>query len=136
MMFLIRMAFWLGLVLALLPSFVSSPSPPAATHADFSPLEAASAATATVSDMRQFCTRQPDACAVGAQAVTAFGQRAQTGAKMVYDFVVGKLREGDVSAKFAAPAGRPSQQTLTPTDLAPTWRGPAPHKEARAGGDA
>jgi len=135
MMFLIRMAFWLGLVLALLPSIVSSRAPPVATQAELSPLEAASAATATVSDMRQFCTRQPEACAVGTQAVTAFSQRAQTGAKIVYDFVIGKLRESDAGGR-SAPPSRPSQHTLTPSDLMPAWRGPIPHKESRTNGAA
>jgi len=29
------------------------------------------------------------------------------------------------------PPARPSQHTLTPADLAPSWQGPQPHREAR-----
>ncbi len=49
--------------------------------------DAVVAAGAAVSDMSSFCDRQPEACVVGAQAAVAIGQRAQAGAKMVYDFV-------------------------------------------------
>jgi hypothetical protein len=135
MRFLFRMVFWLGLVLALLPSFAPSASPPATSQTEFSPLEAASAATATVSDMRQFCTRQPEACSVGSQALTVFGQRAQAGARIVYDFIAGKIANGD-GTEPSAKSTRPSQQTLSPADLSPAWRAPAPHKEARAPGAA
>ena len=37
--------------------------------------------------MSQFCERQPDACEVGSQAAVAIGQRAQAGAKMLYEFL-------------------------------------------------
>lgn len=133
MMFLIRMAFWLGLVLALLPSFVTGPTSPPVAQNEFSPLEAASAASATVSDMRQFCARQPDACAVGSQALSTFTQRAQTGAQILFDFLRSKIRDHDGTA---APAARASQQTLMPGDQMLPWRGPVPtHKEARANGN-
>ena len=46
--------------------------------------EAVSAATAAVSDMSQFCKRQPAACEVGGQAATVIGQRAADGARKVY----------------------------------------------------
>src|SRR5215210_8451944 len=80
MMFLLRIVFWLTIVLVLLPSGKSEPvgGPQVAAG------DAMSAATATLSDLGQFCARQPDACTVGSQAVTVLGHRAQTGAKMVY----------------------------------------------------
>src|SRR3981189_684775 len=81
MFFLIRMAFWLSVVLVLLPSGGAT-QPAAAPRAEIGAVEAVSAASATVGDMRQFCTRQPEACALGSQAAVAFGQRAQAGAKM------------------------------------------------------
>ena len=128
MFFLLRMAFWLSVVLVLLPSGGSQRTA-SAPSAELGPIEAVSAASATVSDMRQFCTRQPEACAVGSQAAVAFGQRAQAGARMVYDFISERAapREtGSVATKStrpAAPAAK-SQDTLTATDLAPAWRGP------------
>jgi Family of unknown function (DUF5330) len=73
MFFLLRMAFWLGLVLILLPSTSSERAPASAVG----PSQAISAASATMGDLRQFCDRQPDACTVGSQVATQLGYRAQ-----------------------------------------------------------
>jgi hypothetical protein len=141
MFFLLRMAFWVSVVLVLLPSGGSQQHTANAPSSDVGAVEAISAASATVSDMRQFCTRQPDACEIGSQAAVAIGQRAQAGAKMVYDFISERASEraapretGSVSARptrqgasQAAPAAR-SQDTLTAADLVPAWRGP-PRRE-------
>ena len=134
MFFLIRMAFWLSVVLVLLPSGGAKQTA-AAPSAEIGAVEAVSAASATVGDMRQFCTRQPEACALGSQAAVAFGQRAQAGAKMVYEIINERAtpREtGSIATKGAKPAvtlaAKPSQNTLTPADIAPAWRGA--HREA------
>jgi len=84
MFFLLRMAFWLGLVLVLLPR---DKAPDTDKGPQVSASEAVLAATAAVSDMSQFCTRQPAACAVGGQAATVVGERAQAGAKKVYEML-------------------------------------------------
>src|SRR5258708_4144322 len=86
MFFLLRVAFWLTIVLALLPSGGEQQSAQASAQNKVGPTEAVVAAGAAVSDMGSFCERQPDACVVGAQAAVAIGQRAQAGAKMVYEF--------------------------------------------------
>jgi Family of unknown function (DUF5330) len=132
MRFLLKTAFWLSVVVMLLPADEKRPAPQVGAT------EAVSAATAAMSDMRQFCSRQPDACAVGSQAATTFGQKAQVGAKMLYEFLsdrTGPNETGSVSGKAAdRPAGhaaQPSQHTLTPADLAPTWRGPEPRKDSK-----
>src|SRR2546430_454333 len=78
MMFLLRVAFWLSVVVILLPSGSQAPASGSQVGAG----EAMSAASAAVSDMRQFCGRQPEACTVGSQAAVVFGQKAQAGAKM------------------------------------------------------
>lgn len=134
MFFLLRLAFWLSIVIMLLPTGSSAPKSAAAVDAG----DAVSAATAAVSDMGQFCTRQPEACAVGSQVAVAFGYKAQAAAKLVYEFLTEKLgpaQTGSVAAGNghgrAAPAMQRSQSTLGPGDLEPTWRAPAPHKEAR-----
>ena len=124
-MFLLRTAFWIGVVLALLPTFGPKQSAPQA--AVVGAAEAMTAASATFADMIQFCNRQPDACAAGAQFASAFGQRAQAGAKMLYEIVGEKLAKVDGGADAAdAPArdAKPSQSTLTSADLAPAWRSP------------
>ena len=136
MKFLLKAAFWLTVVVVLLPSD-KQPSAPAP---QVGATEAVSAAGAAVSDMRQFCTRQPEACAVGSQAATAFGQKAQAGAKLLYEFLSDRVGPNETGSVPAKPADRraggataqPSQHTLTPADVAPTWRGPEPRRDVAA----
>lgn len=137
MFFLLRMAFWLGLVLVLLPSG-SSRQP---QGSQIAPSEAISAASATVGDLRQFCARQPDACTVGSHVASQLGSRAQAGARMLYEFVTETLKRKEDGSDNAgreskstadrAVADKDSQNTLTPADLAAPWRGPAPRKDTR-----
>ena len=142
MFFLLRMTFWLGLVLILLPIGSAQRSP---SGGEVSASEAISAASATVGDLRGFCGRQPDACTVGSQVATAIGYRAQAGAKMLYEALseamapretgsvsnnVSKNMSGKAAAEKSA-AERPSQSTLTPADLAPAWRGPPARKDGK-----
>lgn len=127
MFFLLRVAFWLSIVLVLLPSGTASKAPQATSSV--SAIETLGAAGAAVSDMTQFCERQPDACVVGAQAAAAFGQRAQAGARMVLDFINEKMADtGSIrhTPAQSAPAQKHSQQTLKSSDMQPAWRGPAP----------
>jgi len=132
MRFLIKVAFWLAIVVMLLPNGEKHATAPAS---EVGTTEAVSAAGAAMSDMRGFCARQPDACAVGSQAAIAFGQKAQAGAKMLYEFLNDKLGPNETGS-VAKPASRPasaasSQHTLTPGDLNPTWRGPEPRKDPK-----
>src|SRR4051794_23069564 len=92
MFFLLRAAFWLSIVILLLPTG-SQPSAPKIDTSD-----AVSAASAAVSDMRQFCARQRDACTVGSQAAVAFGYKAQAGAKMIYDFLTEALAPSETGS--------------------------------------
>lgn len=147
MFFLIRVAFWLSIVVLLLPTGSTKET---GKQPQIGAVDALAAAGAAVSDMRQFCTRQPEACDVGSQAAVAFGQKAQASAKMLYEFLTERLpadQPGEGIAKPAAtvPAGegsrvRPvdttgaisgvsSQDTLTPADRAPAWRGPVPRPQ-------
>src|ERR1700730_18213222 len=87
MFFLLRLAFWLGLVLVLLPR---DKTPDSEKLPQISVSDAVQAATAAVSDMGQFCKRQPAACEVGGQAATVIGVRAQDGARKVYNSITGK----------------------------------------------
>ena len=89
MFFLLRMTFWLGLVLVLLPR---EKTPESDKLPQIGASEAVSAATAAVSDMSQFCKRQPAACEVGGQAATVIGQRAQDGARKLYQIITDKKR--------------------------------------------
>jgi len=154
MRFLLRMTFWLGVIVVLLPRGESQPAP----SAQISATDAVTAATATVGDMRQFCERQPEACVVGSQAAVALEDRAKAGAKRLYAMFNEKLAGSETdkvvtvtpakdakavplpiarpshapqtasrgTAPSASPAKAQTQNTLTPADLAPAWRGPPP----------
>lgn len=125
MFFLLRMVFWLGLVLVLLPR---DKTPESDKAPQIGASEAVSAATAAVSDMSQFCKRQPAACEVGGQAATAIGQRAQEGARKLYQIITDKKapdHTGSIggienTADLAVLAPR---DTLTSDDLQVDWRG-------------
>ena len=130
MFFLLRMAFWLGLVLVLLPR---DPTPESEKAPQVGAGEAISAASAAASDMGQFCKRQPAACEVGGQAATAIGQRAQDGARQLYKIITDKKPvtdkkpdhtssidpADDAEAAVALPA-----DALTEDDKAIEWRLP------------
>ena len=92
MWFLLRLTFWLGLVLVLLPS---DKTPESAKLPQIGASEAVQAATAAVSDMSQFCKRQPTACEVGGQAATVIGQRAADGARKVYGIITDKTDKAE-----------------------------------------
>jgi hypothetical protein len=105
-----------------------------APKVDISAGDALSAAKAAMTDAQKFCERQPGACVFGSQAAIALGHRAQAGAKMLYEFLneqmgpseTGSVRPARADALVPLPPVRPSQHTLKPGDLAPSWRGPQP----------
>jgi hypothetical protein len=143
MFFLLRLAFWLGIVLILLPT---GSAQQASATSNVGASDAISAASATVHDLRDFCTREPDACSVGAQVATQIGYRAQAGAKMLYEFLTETLASRQVvpaatsteqhstilkTGLDKSSSHRAPQNTLTPADLAPGWRGPPSRKDAK-----
>ena len=129
MFFLLRMAFWLGLVLVLLPR---DTTPESDKLPQIGASEAVSAATAAVSDMGQFCKRQPAACEVGGQAATVIGQRAQDGARQLYKIIADKKSSdhthsiGGMDAEATTAEGSP-RETLTDDDMAVEYRGLPTH---------
>jgi Family of unknown function (DUF5330) len=136
MFFILRMVFWLGLVLVLLPR---DKTPESDKLPQIGASEAVSAATAAVSDMGQFCKRQPAACEVGGQAATVIGQRAQDGARKLYQIITDKPDKpekktpdhtgsiGYSDNAEAALAETAPRDTLTQGDLATEWRGTSAH---------
>lgn len=127
MFFLLRMAFWLGLVLVLLPR---EKTPESEKLPQIGASQAVQAATAAVSDMSQFCKRQPAACEVGGQAATVIGHRAEDGARKLYRIITDKRtpdRTGSIGmadTTSTSAADLTPRDTLTPDDLAPEWRAP------------
>jgi hypothetical protein len=128
MFFLLRVAFWLSIVLVLLPSGDYRPK---GQEPKIGAADAVNAATAAVSDLSGFCGRQPEACEVGGQAAVAFGQRAQAGARYLFDILQDKLAPAETGSIAQAGKPLPSQHTLTPADLKPEWRAPLPPKDPR-----
>src|ERR1700757_1051911 len=135
MFFLLRMAFWLGLVLVLLPR-ETTPESEKLPQIDAS--QAVQAVTAAVSDVGQFCKRRPQVCEVGAQAAAVISVRAQEGARKIYHSVTDKKPESDKKAPdHTGSIGRADdadpalmdvapRDTLTAEDLALEWRGSGP----------
>jgi hypothetical protein len=78
--------------------------------------------------MSQFCKRQPAACEVGGQAATVIGQRAQAGARKLYQIITDKRASdhtgsiGGVEDAEASLAGAAPGDTLSPDDLLAEWR--------------
>lgn len=122
MFFLLRVAFWLSIVVMLLPAGPKTdPNAP-----EVSTFEALGAAQAAWTDARGFCERQPGACVVGSQALHVFGQKAQNGARMLYEWLA--------TSKSETPTGSveiPGRNTLTERDLEPLWLTPQPPMPAR-----
>jgi hypothetical protein len=123
MRFFIKAAFWLTVVVLLLPS---EPAKQGQT-AQVSPFEALGAAQAAVEDASGFCTRNPDACTIGSQAFQSFGEKAQYGAKLLYEFLATKF-SGDATTATGSikTPQQPGRHTLNSSDLEPAWTGTEP----------
>ena len=120
----LRMAFWLRIVLILLPGAPHrGPSTSEVGAAD-----AISAASATVHDLKGFCTREPDACTVGSEFATSMGYRAQAGAKMLYDFLTEALASHETTSRVGEPIKSAANKPL------PQSAGIAEHADPRRPG--
>ncbi len=126
MMFLIRTAFWLTVLILLLPTDDRQRS------------EVYGTAEAAVKDVTTFCDRNPDTCAKGKDAFSVFVQKAEFGARMLMGFIKDETGSGgeDTSASGSSSemptASEParymsgSQDTLDPADREEAWSGPDP----------
>ena len=128
-MFLIRMAFWVGLVVVLLPTDERQQARLYGT------------AVATVERVTTFCDRNAQACAAGAELWSTFVKKAEFGARMAIDLATSSGRKDEDAGAATQPAAsakvkpeakpEPSghqvpaavRGTLTPADLTPAWRG-------------
>nr|WP_319389713.1 DUF5330 domain-containing protein [uncultured Cohaesibacter sp.] len=93
MSFLIRAAFWLSLVILILPADKESTT----DAARLSTSEAMVAAQATFRDFTSFCSRQPEVCAAGEVALENFSAKARYGAKQLYLYLDGDEAESSPS---------------------------------------
>jgi len=56
------------------------------------------AARGAVTDFEHFCERQQEACVVGSRTAVTLSQRAQAGAKMLYEFLSERLGSNESKA--------------------------------------
>jgi hypothetical protein len=115
MRLLFRIAFWLAVVILLLPSAASPPGAPTQPHGS-----QRLARPALAEDMRRSCPRRLDACCDNLQAFAKL-------CRNVHYFLSEWGAQRD--PKSAGDSTTPGQQTLTSTDLLAPWRGPPPRKE-------
>ena len=80
--FLIRSAFWLSLVLLVIPIGGNDEEKPTVGA-----IEAFFAAQAVVGDVAGLCERNPQACEVGKSALHTIGVRARESARIAYDML-------------------------------------------------
>ncbi len=126
MMFLIRTAFWLVIIILLLPTDEGQQSKVYGT------------AEAAAKDVATFCDRNPDTCTTGRDAFQVLVHKAEFGARMLMGFIKEQTGGGNETASSnasAAPAAidgvapaswenGTSQDTLTPEDREAAWGGP------------
>jgi hypothetical protein len=133
MLFLLRAAFWLMIIVLLLPTDERQRS------------EVYGTAQAAVNDIATFCDRNPETCAKGKDAFGVLVQKAQFGARMLIDLVNGTKSAGEgeggtviqdleqdpeqnAGTNFPYEPSRlgtdGSQDTLNPDDRDEAWGGP------------
>jgi hypothetical protein len=103
-MFLVRIAFWLIIIVLLLPTDGKQQS------------EVYGTAQAAVKDVSGFCDRNPDACVKGMNIFNMLVQKAQFGASMLVGFVQEQSAGGETV----------QTQALAPDPLAPDALAPEP----------
>lgn len=118
MFFLLRAAFWLSLVVLLIPADPTE-TPRNGAARPVSPFEAIGAAQSTFQDLKGFCGREPTACDTGKAALDGFGAKARTGARWVYDQLDGRDRDATGSTP---PVVAPSQPMVPPAPASPRER--------------
>lgn len=91
-MFIIRTAFWLSVVVLLLPiggENQQSPSGEPVEQTNLSAGDAINAAIATVGDVAGLCQREPEVCDAGSAVWQTFQMKARYGAEMLYRWANG-----------------------------------------------
>lgn len=128
MLFLIRTAFWMMIIVLLLPTDERQRG------------EVYGTAQAAVSDIASFCDRNPETCARGKDAFGVFVQKAQFGARMIMDLINDRVEPSDEptpgqdtrSSQASSVVERTSfdisasRDTLNPEDREEAWSGPDP----------
>ena len=115
-MTLIRTAFWLSLVVLLLPTDAQQQEKLYKTASD----AASQAAT--------FCDRNGKICSKGSEYWGTFQRKLEFGSRLAVDLaserLLGRSRQANAAIPAHSAAGglAPVGHALTPSDLAPAWR--------------
>ena len=115
--FLIKSAFWLSLVLLVIPFGGGNENGEPSVGA----VETFFAARAVIDDMAGLCERRPQACEVGRSAFHTIGVRAREGARIAYDMLDDRFGEPAEIAAVEVAAGE-SEPLHTGSVPVPTAR--------------
>ncbi|GIL03313.1 MAG: hypothetical protein BroJett030_32120 [Alphaproteobacteria bacterium] len=97
-MFLIRTAFWLSIIVALIPV---NPADLDEGQRPVSTMETLAAAQAFVRDVAGFCERNGEACATGREVFAQFGAKARTGLAYVASYLADDASPATETAAIA-----------------------------------
>jgi hypothetical protein len=118
-MFFIRLAFWLGVIVMLLPTDAQHQA------------RVYNTAVYAVERASTFCDRNARTCELGAQAWASFLTKAEFGVRLLGDLIAsgGRNNEPEPAApplrqKASASGMVEPRGTLSAADLQPAWRGP------------
>lgn len=111
--FLIKSAFWLSLVLLLIPFGGQG----ADGEAQVGPVDTLIAARAFIGDVAGLCERQPETCETGKAALHTIGVRAREGARIAY---------GILDEHFGEPATEQTAQQSVDTVIQQFHTGSVP----------
>lgn len=113
--FLFKSAFWLGLMIMLLP--VEAPQDEQ-TVGSLTVFDAMTVAGSTVNDLSEFCTRNEAACEAGRNAASVFAYKAKHAANMLNEMVNGDTAGSQPSPYQPIPAAIEAQQTEVDDQIA------------------
>jgi len=111
-MFLIRAAFWLTVVILLLPA-----DPPSnQTAPQVNAFQAIGAARDTVADVSSFCDRNPETCVTGNAVFDLLARKVRFGVRKVTEYFESSGEQGNPPPAHSG--------TLTDEDAASPWHPP------------
>jgi hypothetical protein len=114
-MFIIRAAFWLGLVIALIP--VNSVDLPQGERA-VSTLETIGLAKSVVGDVASFCNRNEQTCDTGSLLISQMGAKAREAAKIAYTWLDGRYGPDNTMTAEGTVTGRAAVDPVETGSLA------------------
>ena len=111
--FLIRCAFWLSLVLLIIPLDTGATK---SDQPEIGPVQAFFAAREAIQDVAGICTREPEVCTTGRAALQTITARAREGVRIASGMIE------DESESETTPQAAPDRTLTTGTIAIPTPR--------------